>query len=100
MDVFDRRAFRAWLEQRRGQYVGDAVNGYSCPLALWLSERCGMPYMVGMYEAASLESPVQSLLLPAWARTFVRMLDACYPSTWVAGEQALAVLDEVDEVVR
>jgi hypothetical protein len=101
MEMFDLHAFRQWLEQRCGQYVGCGVDAQACPLAVWLSERFETPYAVGVDRALSREdAQSQSTPLPAWARVFVRLLDARYPRAWVTGERALAVLDEVDEVVR
>jgi hypothetical protein len=71
---FDWWAFRSWVESRRMAVVGAAGDFRACPLANWLTEQCGEPYVVGLtgYGPVRYGEVVD---LPDWAMTFVNEID-------------------------
>ncbi len=87
-------AFRAWLEERRDQFVGMVCTAGGCPLALWLDDTWDGFWFVEpeeYYRDGGKGAP-----LPTWAQQFVQEADRLYdPYNGVTGEQALDVLQEL-----
>ncbi len=80
----------AWLYQHQDEVVGIQASTFSCPLARWLSEVNGVPYVVvsGAYKRADVAG---FLSLPSWAVQFVSEIDQLLDRE-VTGNEAINVL--------
>ena len=94
---FQRAHFRAWLQARASKGVGYAGCETACPLSNWLYDRYGVRYVVSIQAYWPEGLRADYTVLPAWCQSFVRSLDVTYPLNEVSGQQALTVLDEVQQ---
>jgi hypothetical protein len=95
VDVPEREAFRSWLCQHAGEWVGEAGSVYSCPLAVHLSERIGKRCGVGPM-ACWTEDREEYSRLPLWAKEFVLAVDQ--GGGTYSGQRALACLERIEQV--
>ena len=95
---WEKAAFRAWLEQHAGDAMVGVANTLSCcPVAAWRVALTGQSCLVsGLYAVRGLPDwdERRKVLLPAWVRDFVSVLDhGCGgEEVVVTAAQALAVL--------
>ena len=87
----DPLVFRTWLVTYSYHTVGLAGDSCACPLACWLSEMFGQPYVVcgGMY------GPLDGadVPLPGWAKRFAELVDRTYGYRRVLRIGSLSLLD-------
>lgn len=99
--IFDRSAFRTWLEAHLHDVVGTTSHEEVCPLARWIVEAHGLLGSVdadGYTPLAVDPSPNRDThFYPVphtdWSQIFMYSLDATYPMMPVTGEQCLRILD-------
>jgi hypothetical protein len=97
--VLTPQAFRDWLLERYYQPVGRAFCEGECPLANFLSARLTVPFEVDK-RCYRLADTRLSAPLPAWAQTFVEIVDRMYGFVAVTGAQALVAFDVVAQVMQ
>jgi|SRR5579875_182941 len=87
-------AFRSWLEAHFYQVVGQPMNCYASPLACYLLESVGAPFVVDQ-EGYGPQGTALVVPLPQWAQAFEVVTGRVSAGVSLTGEQALRVLDRL-----